>query len=254
MEFKSISALRERAGLRIVVVHGVPSPWGQAAKAMMEHKGLEYAAGLQMPGEANEALVEWSGTNSGPVVAWNDEPPVNQWLDILNLLERLAPAKPLLPGDRHQRALAIGLSNEICGELGLGWNRRLSMFRPAFESGQPPAGIVDMGRKYHYNEADVAVAARRQADGLRLLADTLKAQREAGSAYFVGDALTAVDFYWAAFSTLFALPPASQVPINPGFKPMFDAVEDEVSDALDPVLLEHRDRVLEREFRLPMEF
>lgn len=254
MEFKSLRELREMDGLRLVLVHGVPSPWGQAAKAMMEHKGLDYAAGLQMPGEANEDLVDWAGVNSGPVVAWNDEPPLNQWLDILNLLERLAPAKPLLPEERQQRVLAVGLSNEICGVLGLGWNRRLSMFRPMFESGEPPAGVVDMGRKYGYNEADVAVAARRQVDGLGLLADYLRQQSSEGSEYFVGDSLTAVDFYWAAFSTLYKLPPADMIPVDPAYRPMFEMLEAEVEAALDPLLIEHRDRVLARCFRLPMEF
>lgn len=254
MDFLSIPDLRERGGLRIVLVAGVPSPWGQAAKAMMEHKGLDYVAGLQMPGEANEALVEWARINSGPVVASNDEAPINNWLDILNLLERLAPARPLLPADPALRAEAVGLSNEICGELGLGWNRRLSMFRPAFESGQPPEGVKDMGRKYRYNEADVAVAAQRQVAGLAMLDAKLAEQRAQGRAYFVGDTLTAVDFYWAGFSTLFDLPEAERIPVDPGYRPMFELIEPEVKAAITPALVEHRDHVLAAHFRLPMEF
>jgi hypothetical protein len=41
------------------------------------------------------------------------------------LAERLAPQPSLLPVDVMQRALMIGLSHEICGEIGIGCNRRL---------------------------------------------------------------------------------------------------------------------------------
>ena len=38
-----------------------------------------------------------SGQNSAPVVAWRNEKPINRWLDILLLAERLAPQPSLLP-------------------------------------------------------------------------------------------------------------------------------------------------------------
>ena len=41
-------------GLRLVLVQGMPSPWGQAAKAIFEFKKLEYLAAPQEPGGANE--------------------------------------------------------------------------------------------------------------------------------------------------------------------------------------------------------
>ena len=67
----------------------MPSPWGQAAKAMMEYKGLDCALSHWQGGGANTEITEWSGANSAPVVAWNDEAPIHSWLDILFLLERL---------------------------------------------------------------------------------------------------------------------------------------------------------------------
>jgi len=42
MEYVDISEAIKADGLRITLVRGVPSPWGQAAKAMMEYKGLDY--------------------------------------------------------------------------------------------------------------------------------------------------------------------------------------------------------------------
>ncbi|MCB1745528.1 MAG: hypothetical protein H6977_00515 [Gammaproteobacteria bacterium] len=253
MEFIAIEDLIKRDGLRLVLVAGTPSPWGQAAKAMMEYKGLDFACGAQMPGGDNVALVAWAGINSGPVVAWNDEPPLNRWDDILFLLERLAPNKRLLPEKRADRARALGLAYEMCGPLGLGWNRRLSLFRPAMESGQPPAPVLSMARKYNYNESDVALADRRQVETLQLLHAELEAQRARGCAYFVGDTLTAVDFYWAAFSTIYLLPPPEDVPVAEGFRAMFELLAPEVKAALTPLLMEHRERVLRAHFKLPME-
>ena len=96
-------------GLRVVLVRGVPSPWSQAAKTIFELKHLPYvAAPLDVAG-ANAEIAAWSGQNSAPVVAWQDEPPINHWLDILLLAERLAPAPAQLPADPLHRALAIGL-------------------------------------------------------------------------------------------------------------------------------------------------
>ena len=56
-----------------------------------------------IPGDTNDDLVAWGGINSGPVVAWNDEAPINRWNDILFLLERVAPQEPLLPDDAGDR-------------------------------------------------------------------------------------------------------------------------------------------------------
>src|SRR5690606_932402 len=67
MEFMAIEDIVARPGLRLVLVRGTPSPWGQAAKAMMEYKGLDFVCAGQLPGAENAALVAWAGINSGPV-------------------------------------------------------------------------------------------------------------------------------------------------------------------------------------------
>ena len=84
------------------------------------------------PGEPNEDIVAWGGEASAPIVAWAKEKPIHRWIDILYLAERLAPKPSLIPTDATQRALMIGLSHEICGEMGIGWNRRLQLFAPAY--------------------------------------------------------------------------------------------------------------------------
>ena len=65
-------------GLRLILVQGMPSAWGIAVRAMMEYKSLNYTLGPQIPRAENPELLAWSDTNSGPVVAWNDEKPINR--------------------------------------------------------------------------------------------------------------------------------------------------------------------------------
>ena len=254
MKFLSVAEVIKRSGLRLVLVQGAPSPWGQAVKAMMEYKGLEFVVAPQIPGAENADLVAWAGVNSGPVVAWNDGRPLNRWNDILFLLERLAPQRPLVPDAPAERVQLLGLSHELCGELGLGWNRRLSLFKPAIQSGQAPSGITAMSRKYGYNESDVAATNQRQIEMLNLLSSILDSQRARGSAYFVGSALSAVDFYWAAFSVIMDILPDAQCPVAAGARSMFENIDNNVKAAISPQLLEHRDRILRAHFKLPMEF
>jgi hypothetical protein len=107
--------------------------------------------------------VAWGGEASAPIVASAKEKPINHWIDILYLAERLAPKPSLIPTDATQRAVMIGLSHEICGEMGIGWNHRLQLFMPAYASGSPPANIALMGSRYRYSDdaANAASAPRR---------------------------------------------------------------------------------------------
>jgi hypothetical protein len=44
LQYRSFEEIIDHPGLRIVMVKGVPSPWGQAAKTIFEIKGLDYVA------------------------------------------------------------------------------------------------------------------------------------------------------------------------------------------------------------------
>ena len=251
MDFVDIDQAINADGLRIILLQGMPSPWGQAAKAMMEYKSLEYIAGPHRGGGANTELLAWSGVNSAPVVAWEKEQPINSWLDILILLERLAPDKPLVPQDPTDRVQLFGLAHEICGELGFGWNRRLDMVHAGMKPGDTPKG---MGAKYGYNENDGAQAARRAIAFMAHLADILKTQAALGSEYIIGQTATAVDFYWAAFSNLVEIQPPQECPLDPAVRSMFENVSADVAAAVDPILIAHRDRIMRAYFKIPMEF
>ena len=253
LSYLPLAEIIRRQGLRLVLVQGFPSPWGQAAKTIFEFKGLEYVVAAQEAGGTNDELVAWAGENSGPVVAWNDEPPIHRWYDILMLAERLAPVPSLVPANPRDRALMMGLSNELCGEGGLGWNRRLQMFAPMLDAGGAPDGVVRMGSKYRYSQADAQAAGARSAAQVAALATQLKAQHAAGRPFFVGDTLTALDIYWVAFMNLLDLLPGDQCPVPEALRPMFALHDDSIRAALDPVLIAHRDRVFRAYFRNPME-
>jgi len=253
LKYSSFEEIVDRPGLRMVLVTGVPSPWGQAAKTIFEIKGVDYVAAPWLGGEPNENIAAWSGASSAPIVAWGKEKPVNRWIDILYLAERIAPKPALIPAEPTQRALMIGLSHEICGELGIGWNRRLQLFAPAFASGSPPAGISRMGEKYGFNEHDVKAAGERTAASLSALATQLKSQYARGANYFVGDALSALDIYWTAFANLLDPLPKEQNPMSEGLRRGFTASDPVVKAAMDPILLEHRSRIFRQHFRDPME-
>ena len=119
---------------------------------------------------------------------------------------------------------------------------------------QAPAGISAMSRKYGYNESDVAASNQRQIAMLNLLTSTLEAQRAKGRECFVGKALSAVDFYWAAFSVIMDILPDALCPVAAGPRAMFENIDASVKAAISPILLEHRDRILGAHFKLPMEF
>lgn len=250
MEYRDINEVISSDGLRIVLLRGYPSPWGQAAKAMMEYKGLNYTKGALEAGGENAAVVAWSGTNSAPVVAWNDEAPLNRWDDILLLLERLAPDRPVVPDDQSQRARFFGIAHAICGQLGFGWNWRLDGTHTRVQDGGSP-GVI--GEKYGYNETDGALASQRSIEFIRYLGDILNAQAERGSEFILGDTVTALDFYWAAFSNLAAIPSPEVCPLDPAIRPFFEQASPQIREALDPVLIEHRDRILHTCFKIPME-
>ena len=85
------------------------------------------------------------------------------------------------------------------------------------------------------------------------LAAVLKSQRARGSHYIVGESVTAADFYWAAFSNFVVLQSPEVLPLDPNIRPMFENTPTEIIAAIDPILMEHRDRVMDTYFKIPHE-
>ena len=61
MKYADVNHVIQADGLRIILLRGFPSPWGQATKAMMEYKGLSFVAGALEAGGENSAVVAWVG-------------------------------------------------------------------------------------------------------------------------------------------------------------------------------------------------
>ena len=138
-------------GLRMVVVGGVPSAWGEAAKGILHIKGIDWLAVRLVYDD--ERLVAWAGQRSGPIAVYDDEPPRAHWQEILLLAERLAPTPALLPDDPAARAQVLDLSGMIVGEGGLCWTRRVQLVHAGMQGGGGFAGRVGgyLGKKYGYS-------------------------------------------------------------------------------------------------------
>jgi glutathione S-transferase len=252
VEYVDFEVARDRDGLRLVVVPGVPSPWGEAVKGFLYLKRIPYVA-VRLD-QANAALIEWAGERSGPVAIHEDEPPRGGWAEILLLLERLEPSPALLPSDPAERALAFGLSHEICGEMGLGWCARNVAVHAGItgDGGFPQPVARYLADKYGYREAEVDRCRERVVEILGLLASRLRAQREAGSRFYLGEALTAVDVYSAAFMALLAPLPPEQCPMPEPMRAAFESQDQAIAKARDPILLEHRDHLYGSFLELPL--
>lgn len=270
LEYVSLAAARKMSGLRLVLgQYTIPGPWREACKGLFHAKGLTYTRvvtadegksdlALGMDGSQTE-LIAWTGQPSAPVAVWNDERPRSSWVDQLNLAERLNPEPPLIPSDISERVLAFGLINELAGEKGLAWEKRVLLVHgpltamPAGAEGR--AFFEHLGAKYGYSPAAALAAAQRIVDILNTFDAQLASQKRAGREYLVGDRFSAVDIYWATFCGLLDPMPPERCPMATSFRGgAYGNDNPDVARALTPALLAHRDKVYERHLELPIVF
>jgi glutathione S-transferase len=239
-------------GLRLALSAGVPGPWGESAKYLFALRGVPYTPVRQIGGDANEALRRWTGHANAPIAVYEDEDPRTHWAEILALAERLGSGPSLIPADPELRVRMFGLANEICGQQGFGWQRRLIMLTGLGTGNDATRRLAE---RYGFFEADAAAAApARAVEILELLAAQLRAQRARGARYLVGDALSALDVYWAAFAALVDPLPHEVCPMPAFLRATYELRDPVVRAALDPALLEHRDFVYRTHLALPLDF
>ena len=251
-EYVSVADAIARRGLRMVVLGKVPSPWGEAAKGIFHIKHIDFAA-VRLVYD-NPALASWAGQLSAPVAIYDDEPPRSGWAEILMLAERLAPQPALLPLEPEARGRAVLLAGKFCGQGGLGWYRRLQLVHAGVTK---TGGFVDrvagyLGGKYGYDAAAAELYAPRVIGLLGEFAGMLRARRAAGKTYYLGDEPDAVDVYSAAFMALCKPLPAEQCDMHPGLRAAFEWLDPATAQALDPLLLDHRDMMYSRHLQLPL--
>jgi glutathione S-transferase len=251
-QYVSVDEAIKRGGLRMVVVGGVPSPWGEAAKGILHIKHIEWVA-VRLVYDS-EPLKNWAGQRSGPVAIYEQERPRSGWAEILELAERIAPTPSVLPADAAARAVVMELARDIFGEGGLAWSRRLQMIHAGLNNagGFPGRVAGYLAKKYGYSPEVGATAGARVAEVLGKLVTRLKEQKKAGNRYYVGDSVTALDVYAATAMAMFrALPPA-QCDMDAGMRAAFETRDAQTEAALDPVLFEHRDMMYAKHLELPL--
>jgi glutathione S-transferase len=255
MEYLTVAQAREMGGLRLVLSTGSPGPWGISARALFDVRGVPFTPVRQEIMQPNEELVAWTGRRNAPVAVYEDEPAVDNWLDIAMLAERLGTGPSLFPDDPIDRALAVGFSAEICGAGGFGWSRRLTMTAPDSLVPENQPSVHNQVMQGYGMRADALRQAPARIVGiLNGLVKQLRRQSDARSDYLVGKRLGACDLHWACFSTLVA-PLAPEHCAMPDYlRAMFTNVPDEIRNALDPILIGHRDRIWERHIGLPLEY
>lgn len=254
-QYIEVEEARQMSGLRLVLIAGVPSPWGEAAKGIFHVKKIPFVRVRHTLGGANAALQEWTGQSSAPVAMWNDERPRSGWVEQLLLAEELRPDPPLMPSLPEQRALMLGLSHEICGEMGLGWCIRLMALHAMGDAAHSPGSdfVRSLQWKYGYSPARGATAPQRVAEILRALQARLAQQREHGHRFFMGAQMTALDIYWAAFATMLRPLPHHLCPMEESLRQTYTNTNPVVQAAAAALLFEHRDEVYRDYLELPIE-
>ncbi len=253
MEYLSVEEAKNRSGLRLVLTSGVPGPWGEAAKAVFQLYNVSYIAVEQKAGKHNPELVEWTGHRNAPIALYEKEPARVRWLEMLDLAQRLGSGASLVPEIRDDRMLMVGLSNEIAGEGGFGWNARLLMFHAGITAQGPEAANNPMYAEYQYDAGKIKGARHRIESLLHDLASRIKVQKEKGSVYLIGSQLTAADVYWAYFSNMLEPLPPEQNPISDGLRQIWGVLASSISD-YDPILIEHRNHIFADHLTLPLTF
>ena len=207
----SVDEAIARRGLRMVVVGGVPSPWGEAAKGILHIKGIDWTAvRLVYDSEPLEGVGGPAIRPGGDLRRRASRAPAGPrsccWPSAWRRRRRCCRRMP--PSVRS----SFGLAHEICGEDGLGWSRRLQLIHAGLQDagGFPPRVAAYLAQEVRLQPRTGAAAGARVTALLGMLAARLKAQKAAGSRYYVGNALTAVDVYSATFMALFAPLPHEQ--------------------------------------------
>lgn len=250
-EYIDIETAQSTPGLKMVVVKGVPSPWSESAKGILHVKGIPWKAIYHLPNDP--VLAEWTGHNNAPVLMDEGSRPRTGWAEILLFAEAEAPNVPLLPEDAKNRAELLGLAHEMLGQEGLAWSRRLQVVHLGMQMDGPAKLRASyIGEKYGYDPQRLEAVSRRIQTLLSLFSERLRSQKEQGSNYYHGDRLSVLDIYSAATMALFAPLPDTQCALHPATRAGFSYLDAQTKEALDPLLLEHRDMIYEQHLELPL--
>jgi glutathione S-transferase len=233
----------------------VPSPWSEAAKGIAHVKGLNAALVRGRPRDSE--LEAWTRSHNVPVAMYPNEPPRTGWAEILMLSERLSDHTRLVPDDPELRCKLFGLAHELAGEGGLGWCARLltidGSLRTQGARGFPLRVGQYLARKYGYAPERVPAALAKVCSAMATLAAELERSHAAGNDYFLGNTVSALDIYWAAFSVLLVGASEADCPAMPAeLRPIFSYLKEDLGLEAPRPLLEHRALMYSRHLPWPL--
>ena len=258
MDYASVDDAQAASGLRLVLTGGVPGPWSEAAKGVLRVRDVDYLPVAQQGGAENPELMAWTGHRNAPTAMYNDESARVSVVDIINLAQRLGSGPSLLPEKITDRVLMFGLLNEIAGENGLAWQARVLMFANMIQTMGEQAMVDNpMLRDYHFDPAEVSTAPGKVIAILEALSQQLASQSAAGSRYFIGDKLCALDIYWACFSQMLEALPPEVNPMPDYLRAIWGMTTPALTQegyTLDPRLLAHRDYIFPTYLQWPLDF
>jgi len=260
LKYVSIADARKMSGLRLILgAIAVPGPWREACKGIFHVKKVPYVPVTAVGQDGTDReLIEWTAQSSAPVAIWNDERPRSTWIEQLYLAERLAPNPPLIPISIEDRTLMFGYANELCGENGFGWSKRLTMVHSTVTNPATPENVkgfwLKFGTKYGYSAEAAEKASARMVEILNFLDARLSSQKSKGSRFFVGNRLSALDIYWTTFAALLHPLESELCPMATGFRDFYSERNPAVVAALSRQLLDHRDSVYREFLELPIVF
>ena len=256
MRFVELEEARQASGLRVVIATNVPSPWSQAALGLFDMKGLDYL--VVRFRRTDEEIKRWTGTRNAPAVLYDDEPPRTGWAEIVALGERLGGRMSLVPEDGERRVRMFGLSHELLGEGGLGWNVRLLLTHASLttdgRAGWPKPVAEYLAPRYGYAPDRAPAARARAIETLRLLDGVLAESRGRGHAYLLGPSPTALDLHAAVTLGVICPLPETECPMPAPVRHAFETLDQEVKEAVSPALLEHRALMFSRHLVLPVRY
>jgi glutathione S-transferase len=254
MEYIPVQRARAAGGLRLAVTAGVPGPWSESAKKIFEYKKLAYLPVAQHSNEPNDELQAWAGVRNAPVAVYGNDAPRTSWSDILKLAERLAPLPALLPEDPEESQAALALCQEICGEWGFGWCRRLLLIELTRTLAPVDDFTAGIQRGYGFEAGVAARAAERAAQVLHRLAQRLRGQRARGYSFLSGREFGVCDLYWACFSLMIRPIAHELAPMPQIVRQFYSTPHPAIERALDEALIDHRDDVFARYLATPLDF
>src|SRR5262245_2383787 len=260
LKYATLAEAKTMSGLRLILgAHTIPGPWREACKGIFYVKKIPYTpvASAGQDGSDRE-LREWTAQTSAPVAIWNDERPRSTWIEQLFLAERLQPNPPLIPANIEDRVSMFGYINEIAGQNGFAWSKRLTMIHGTVTNPKTDdatrAFWLKFGTKYGYSAEAAEAAPTRMVEVLRFLGTRLDQQKAQGSKFFIGNQLSALDIYWAAFTALIQPLPPELCPMATAFRAFYTEKNPTVTSAVSPALLEHRDFIYREYLELPIVF